>query len=191
MSDEGGDNFQKLVRQNSLKEKIETTPPAGPTTSQSHSSLKKTVTRYKHDDDVFNYENGESNRKSYLLHAREEDLFNDDTDDPSKVKDPENNSNSGVGCFQIECDEKNTPVAITCNLNTDAVNSYRNCVHDFKTVFLYQKLIAEFTGTMLLTLYACSIGLPIAESNVPSINGCLGGGLTLASLIWVMGSVSG
>lgn len=44
---------------------------------------------------------------------------------------------------------------------------------------------------MILTLYACSIGLPIAEKNVPSINGCLGGGLTLASLIWALGNISG
>jgi aquaporin-4 len=45
---------------------------------------------------------------------------------------------------------------------------------------------------MLLTLYACSIGLPIAErGGVPSINGCLGGGLTLATLVWCLGNVSG
>lgn len=44
---------------------------------------------------------------------------------------------------------------------------------------------------MILTLYACSIGLPITEKSVPSINGCLGGGLTLATLIWIFGHISG
>ena len=44
---------------------------------------------------------------------------------------------------------------------------------------------------MILTLYACSIGLPISEKNVPSINGCLGGGLTLATLVWCLGIISG
>jgi len=43
----------------------------------------------------------------------------------------------------------------------------------------------------MLTLYACSIGMPIAEQAVPSLNGCLGGGLTLATLIWCLGNVSG
>lgn len=45
---------------------------------------------------------------------------------------------------------------------------------------------------MILVIYACSIGLPITEiDGVPSINGCLGGGLTLATLVWCFGSISG
>jgi glycerol uptake facilitator-like aquaporin len=45
---------------------------------------------------------------------------------------------------------------------------------------------------MILVVYACSIGLPISEfDGVPSINGCLGGGITLATLVWCFGSISG
>jgi MIP family channel proteins len=45
---------------------------------------------------------------------------------------------------------------------------------------------------MILVLYVCGIGLPITEKDgVPSINGCLGGGLTLATIVWCLGNVSG
>jgi glycerol uptake facilitator-like aquaporin len=45
---------------------------------------------------------------------------------------------------------------------------------------------------MLLVLYVCGIGLPISEKNgVPSINGCLGGGLALGTIVWCLGNVSG
>jgi MIP family channel proteins len=102
-----------------------------------------------------------------------------------------------TSCFQINYNERNQPVSVELYFsNPDGKSksksrSLKSCVYDLKTVALYQKLIAEYLGVFLLTLYACSIGLPIAEDRVPSINGCLGGGLTLATLIWAVGSVSG
>lgn len=78
---------------------------------------------------------------------------------------------SQTGCFQLNYDEKNEPQSITCNLQSTAIKSYPNCFHDLKTPGPYQKFLAEFLGTLILTLYACSIGLPISEDKVPSLNG--------------------
>ena len=162
------------------------------------SALKKTVKHYKYDD-YFDLDSAQNTAtKSDKTHfypplkadpSEQEPLTGknetqDDEDDQSENMQPGN-------CFQIDYNERNDPVAITCNLNSSGVNSYKNCVQDFKTIVVYQKLIAEFIGTLVLTLYACSIGLPIAESNVPSLNGCLGGGLTLGTLVWCLGNVSG
>jgi hypothetical protein len=135
--------------------------------------LKKTVTHYLHDDDFFELDSAQNtarDRKNYLQtqssYKDEKEPLNGSISNNNKIDD-----SASVGCFQISYDEKNDPVAITCNLNSEGVNAYKNCVQDFKTILLYQKLIAEYLGTMLLTLYACSIGLPIVEKSVPSING--------------------
>lgn len=92
-----------------------------------------------------------------------ENIADDDVDD------------STTGCFQINYNERNQPMSIVLNLRPESKGgrgrSIKSCVYDLKTVGLYQKLIAEYLGTFILTLYACSIGLPIAEKNVPSING--------------------
>jgi len=172
---------------------------AEPTTSQeehqeSHkSALKKTVKHYQHDDDFFDFNDEKQGGK-----ASSKLLATQTSSDSETVKKPKGSNDSddeATGCFQVVYNERNQPVSIVVNLpaaNKNEATSYTDCVHDLKTITLYQKLIAEFLGTLLLTLYACSIGLPIAEENgVPSINGCLGGGLTLASLVWVLGSISG
>lgn len=162
------------------------------------SALKKTVKHYRYDDDFFDLDSAQNtatkmdkNRfypKSPTESGEQEPLT-------GKTENQEDDNQSeelqSGNCFQINYDERNDPIAITCNLNSSGVNSYKNCVHDFKTIVVYQKLFAEFIGTLILTLYACSIGLPIGESKVPSLNGCLGGGLTLGTLVWCLGNVSG
>lgn len=128
------------------------------------SALKKTVTHYLHDDDFFDLDSHQNTVKDQKQSEREPL-----TGHTTKKPEPEDDANHG--CFQINYNERNQAQSITCNLSASGIDSYRYCIHDFKTVALYQKLIAEFIGTCLLTLYACSIGLPIAEENVPSING--------------------
>ncbi len=45
---------------------------------------------------------------------------------------------------------------------------------------------------MFLVLYVCSIGLSVAEKKgVPAVNGALGGGLMVATIVWCLGSISG
>ena len=156
---------------------------ATPITEAPHSNLKKTTKQYIYDDDFFDLNSGQNTARDKKVYLQSQSSYekaaqyemndfkndeNNEEEEITKKQDPDT-----TGCFQINYDEKNDPMSITCNLNSDGVNSYKNCIHDFKTVFLYQKLIAEFIGTMLLTLYACSIGLPITENNVPSINGYL------------------
>ena len=161
-----------------------------------HSALKKTVKHYSYnnDDDFFDLDSAQ-NTATKMDKSRYHPIKSLDEQEPlnSKIDTLDDDSidiKSG-NCFQISYDERNDPIAVTCNLKSSGVKSYENCFQDFKTISLYQKLIAEFVGTLLLTLYACSIGLPIAVKSVPSLNGCLGGGLTLATLVWCLGSVSG
>jgi hypothetical protein len=157
---------------------------AEPAAEAHHSNLKKTVKHFIYDDDFFDLNSGQNtatDKKAYLqsqssyekqpLNAREDNNDDDEEDEATAAANSKKEDDASVGCFQINYNEKNDPTSITCNLNSAGVNSYKNCVHDFKTVFFYQKLIAEFTGTLLLTLYACSIGLPIGGSAVPSIDG--------------------
>jgi hypothetical protein len=138
------------------------------------SVLKKTVKHYPHDDDFFDldtYPTSSTDQKDQkrLLEAQSS---LDSTERNRKNKSGEDDDDAPSGCFQMIYNEKNQPVSIVVNLQSKETSSYKNCVYDLKTVALYQKLIAEFLGTMLLTLYACSIGLPITEENgVPSING--------------------
>lgn len=110
------------------------------------SSLKKNVSRFAHEDSY------EESSKFIQSDANQCDV-------------------SQTGCFQLNYDEKNEPQSITCNLQSTAIKSYPNCFQDLKTPGPYQKSLAEFLGTLILTLYACSIGLPIAENYVPSLNG--------------------
>lgn len=152
---------------------------AEPTTSQEEqqeahkSALKKTVKHYQHDDDFFDFNDEKQGGKasSKLLTTQ----TSSDSETGKKPKGGNDSDDEATGCFQVVYNERNQPVSIVVNLpagNKDQATSYTDCVHDLKTITLYQKLIAEFLGTLLLTLYACSIGLPIAEENgVPSING--------------------
>ena len=178
-----------------------------------HSSLKKTVKHYNYDDNYFDFGTanttaqakaataaassggGKASEKEPMLQRNVSDAATDDDDDAGTeaTGNEENAAAAASGCFQVNYNARNQPTSIICNLNSNGVESYRNCFHDIKTITLYQKIVAEFVGTFVLTLYACSIGLPIGdgEKQVPSLNGCLGGGLTLATLVWCLGSVSG
>jgi hypothetical protein len=172
------------------KSEAEVTAALDAAAAAHHSNLKKTVKHFIYDDDFFDLNSGQNtatDKKAYLQSqssyekqplnaacgdAAAVDETNDEDEDEDKANNVNNKEdNASVGCFQINYNEKNDPTSITCNLNSAGVNSYKNCVHDFKTIFFYQKLIAEFAGTMLLTLYACSIGLPVGGSAVPSIDG--------------------
>ena len=64
---------------------------------------------------------------------------------PKVVDDDDTNT----GCFQINYDERNKPKSLTCNFSSGGDASYTDCVHDFKTIALYQKLIAEFIGNYI------------------------------------------
>lgn len=109
------------------------------------SSLKKVAHRFEHDESF---------------------------EESSRFIDPSRGNLSQTGCFQLNYDdEKNEPQSITCNLESTAIKTYSNCFQDLKTPGPYQKSLAEFLGTLILTLYACSIGLPISEDKVPSLNG--------------------
>lgn len=56
----------------------------------------------------------------------------------------------------------------------------------------YQALAAEFMGVFILTLVVCGLGITLsADDKIPSFNGALGGGLTLATMIWVTNCISG
>lgn len=56
----------------------------------------------------------------------------------------------------------------------------------------YQAIIAEFIGVYILTLIVCGLGLSLnPNETTPSINGALGGGLTLATMIWFTNCISG
>lgn len=62
----------------------------------------------------------------------------------------------------------------------------------FKSLGFYQAIIAEFIGVFILTLIVCGLGLSFKKDEVvPSINGALGGGLTLATMVWCTNCVSG
>jgi glycerol uptake facilitator-like aquaporin len=61
-----------------------------------------------------------------------------------------------------------------------------------KSLSFYQALIAEFIGVFILTLVVCGLGIKLDNDSVtPNINGALGGGLTLATMIWFTNSISG
>lgn len=57
----------------------------------------------------------------------------------------------------------------------------------------YQAVLAEFIGVFILTLVVCGLGIKLNANDdpVPSINGALGGGLTLATMIWSTNCISG
>ena len=62
----------------------------------------------------------------------------------------------------------------------------------FQSLGFYQAVVAEFIGVYILTLVVCGLGLSFdPKESVPSINGCLGGGLTLATMIWCTNCISG
>lgn len=56
----------------------------------------------------------------------------------------------------------------------------------------YQAVLAEFIGVYILTLIVCGLGIQLdSDSATPSINGALGGGLTLATMVWATNCISG
>ena len=62
----------------------------------------------------------------------------------------------------------------------------------FQSLGFYQAVLAEFIGVYILTFAVCGLGLSFdPNESVPSINGCLGGGLCLATMIWCTNCISG
>jgi glycerol uptake facilitator-like aquaporin len=57
----------------------------------------------------------------------------------------------------------------------------------------YQAALAEFIGVFLLVLVVCGIGITINKSEPApaSINGALGAGLTVATIVWATNAISG
>jgi glycerol uptake facilitator-like aquaporin len=56
----------------------------------------------------------------------------------------------------------------------------------------YQAILAEFIGVYILTMVVCGLGLSFSKTEqTPSINGAIGGGLTLATMIWATNCISG
>lgn len=56
----------------------------------------------------------------------------------------------------------------------------------------YQALAAEFLGTFILTFVVCGLGIHMQDTpEIPALVGALGGGLTLATMVWVTGGISG
>lgn len=57
----------------------------------------------------------------------------------------------------------------------------------------YQAALAEFIGVYLLTLIICGLGVGLTKSDAPtaSINGALGAGLTIATIVWATNCISG
>lgn len=61
-----------------------------------------------------------------------------------------------------------------------------------KSLAFYQAILAEFIGVYILTLIVCGLGLSFKKDEItPSINGALGGGLTLATMVWCTNCISG
>lgn len=65
--------------------------------------------------------------------------------------------------------------------------------YEITSLKFYQAILAEFVGVFILTLVVCGIGIALNKnaSKTPSINGALGGGLTLGTMIWCMNCISG
>jgi glycerol uptake facilitator-like aquaporin len=61
-----------------------------------------------------------------------------------------------------------------------------------QSLSFYQAIFAEFIGVYILTLIVCGLGLSFkGQDPTPSINGALGGGLTLATMVWCTNCISG
>lgn len=53
-------------------------------------------------------------------------------------------------------------------------------------------MAAEFLGTFILTFVVCGLGIHMQDTpEIPALVGALGGGLTLATMVWVTGGISG
>lgn len=65
------------------------------------------------------------------------------------------------------------------------------CLSQIKTLAFYQALLAEFVGTMLLTLICTSTCLPIASKGIPDLHGALVTGLVIATMVVGFGHISG
>jgi hypothetical protein len=104
----------------------------------SHPSLlKKTPKHYEHDEED---DNGNERTRQANDSGKQKK--------PRDIKDDEENS-AATTCFQVEYDDKSQLKTIICNLGASGISSYNSCFHDFKTVPLYQKLLAEFIGSHL------------------------------------------
>ncbi|CAF0749105.1 unnamed protein product [Brachionus calyciflorus] len=92
--------------------------------------------------------------------------------------------------FKYNKDAKSLEVSINIGNSSSKENG---CFTQLKCFSFYQALFAEFLGTFLLVLFVCGFGLPIADPNIipPGINGCLGSGLIVASLVWGLGHIGG
>jgi glycerol uptake facilitator-like aquaporin len=56
----------------------------------------------------------------------------------------------------------------------------------------YQAILAEFIGVFILTLFIAGFGLSFSkDETTPSINGALGSGLIVATMVWCTNSISG
>jgi len=71
----------------------------------------------------------------------------------------------------------------------------KNCSHEIRLPGFYRSILAELLGTCLLVIFVCGFGLPISDpthENAPaSINGCLGSGLFVSTIVWGIGHLSG
>ncbi|CAF0853568.1 unnamed protein product [Didymodactylos carnosus] len=96
------------------------------------------------------------------------------------------------GCFHFDLKSGRFAFQVPLHNNSSFGRSGISCLTQLKQFSFYQALISEFVGTMFLTLFACSTGLPIGRrQEVPDLHGILVGGLTLSTLIVCFGHVSG
>jgi len=130
--------------------------------------------------------------KQVFTYSNESIQLKDLSKKSKKEKEKDTDSLKSIPCLKLNYNDNDQVESVTFVCARSVSTGYVTNSREFKNGKFIKKLVAEFLGTMLLVIYACSIGLPIAEKNgVPSINGCLGGGLTLATLIWCLGNISG
>lgn len=136
-----GDGIPREVSQYTVTTDVSSKPyPA--------SALKKTV-NLKHIpyNDSFDFDESNHNTATKKDRAKFDDTLKRNTEtEPLTGSRVVDDDDANTSCFQINYDERNKPKSLTCNFNSNGDNSYTNCVHDFKTIALYQKLIAEFIG---------------------------------------------
>ncbi|CAF0726315.1 unnamed protein product [Didymodactylos carnosus] len=95
------------------------------------------------------------------------------------------------GCFDFDPQNGRFAFQLPFSRNSSSGRKNMTCLTQVKQFSFYQALLSEFIGTMILTLMACSTGLPITRRQVPDLHGILVGGLTISTLIVCFGHVSG
>ena len=95
------------------------------------------------------------------------------------------------GCFSYK--ESTGQYVVRCPPGRSKVPSENSmlCLTQIGTLAFYQALLAEFIGTMLLTLVATCVGIPVASKSIPDLHGALAAGFTLSTLILAFGHISG